>query len=98
MPNVTWKLVSIGRHYTLKNATAGLVLRNKMEHSKLARINLEAAKYCTETSAFDKAIALFQSGLNAFGVPHRWDDDNFVMAFEIMERLVSEGVACCRRF
>jgi predicted ATPase len=60
-------------------------LSDHQQRVRLARINLEAAKYCTEISAFEQAVAALQTGINALGPIGKWSDEHFALTFEMME-------------
>jgi predicted ATPase len=61
------------------------VLSEYEQRVTLARINLEAAKYCKEISAFEQAVMALQAGLDALRPAEKWSDELFTLTFEMME-------------
>jgi predicted ATPase len=61
------------------------VLSEYEQRVTLARINLEAAKYCKEISAFEQAVMALQAGLDALRPAEKWSDELFALTFEMME-------------
>ena len=61
-------------------------VRLKSKRVDLARINLEAAKYCTEKSAFIEAASLLHRGLELLDPDEKWTR-HYDLAFEMTETL-----------
>lgn len=62
-------------------------LHSTEQRARLAKINLKAAKYCVEVSAFDNAVVILQTGLHVLGPENRWSEEYFNLTFEMMEVL-----------
>jgi hypothetical protein len=63
-------------------------LYDRQQQKRLARINLDAARYCMEISAFDKSVdALVKRSLHLLGDADRWSEDNYTLTFEVMKCL-----------
>jgi predicted ATPase len=61
--------------------------RGCVEKLQVARINLEAAKYCHEKAAFAKAAELLRFGLAVFDEVELWEPKYFKVTFQTMEML-----------
>jgi histidine kinase len=57
------------------------------QHVKLARINLDAAKYCEEVSAFEKAATVLRKGLDVLSAVEQWSEAICPLTFEIMKKM-----------
>ena len=61
-------------------------VRDRSKRIELARINLEAAKYCKEKSAFVEAATLLHRGLELLDPVEKWTQ-HYDLAFEMTETL-----------
>ena len=61
-------------------------VQEKCQRIELARINLQAAKYCKEKSAFEEAATLLHRGLELLDADEKWTVQ-YDLAFEITETL-----------
>jgi hypothetical protein len=68
------------------NASAEYV-KGKYQKLNLARINLDAAKYCYEKVAFTKGADLLRIALAFFDEHERWDSNHFDLSNETFEML-----------
>lgn len=57
------------------------------QRSRLAQINLDAAKYCEQVSSFDKAATALQHALKVLRSIGRWSAEHVDLTLEIMETL-----------
>jgi predicted ATPase len=62
-------------------------LKGRYHKAKLARINLEAAKYCHEKAAFARAATLLRKGLSLIDKHERWESKCFELTIIIVEML-----------
>jgi predicted ATPase len=62
-------------------------MNGRYQRPKLARINLEAAKYCHDKSAFVRACMLLRAALALFESHELWESRHFELTFEIVEML-----------
>lgn len=54
---------------------------------KLARVNLQASRYCQQKSAFDEAANLLHKGIELLDATEKWSDKFYDLAFEMTELL-----------
>jgi predicted ATPase len=59
----------------------------RYQRQKLARINLEAAKYCHEKAAFARAVHLLRTSLALFNDNEKWESKNSELTINILEML-----------
>jgi hypothetical protein len=63
-------------------------LQERHQQAKLARLNLEAAKYCEGVYGFDKAVVALQMGLACLNNEERCCSEKYSpLTFEMMEGL-----------
>jgi predicted ATPase len=62
-------------------------LKGRYHKPKLARINLEAAKYCHEKAAFARAATLLRTGLSLLDKHERWESKYLDLTLKIVEML-----------
>jgi predicted ATPase len=57
------------------------------QRKQMVRINMEAADYCKGISAFARAAAMLQTGLDILGPEERWSEEHFKLTLEMMGSL-----------
>ena len=67
--------------------SAPAFLRVDAHRMQLARINLEASKYCTQRSAFEMAAEVLREGLGLMDLLEKWSDQYFDLTLEMTKAL-----------